>query len=270
MRAWRLLYGILSAAVLSFAQAPPAYRMMRTPEGVNFAVIGEKPTRPAPIVFLFGLSLQETVADAQFEEIEKPLRQAGAIFATVDSPSHGAEQPKDDPKPLHDWRVRIERGDNFVEPFVRRVSRILDYLRDEGYADPTRVGAAGISRGGYLALQFAAAERRVRAVAAFAPVTNLLALREFAGAEDNALARSLSLLRFADRLAARPILITIGTTDYRVGTHESIIFFQRLLESAAAQGVSPGAQLRVVDSKGHHLEPEHYRAGAEWLSGKLK
>src|SRR5262249_31429094 len=158
---------------------------------------------------------------------------------------HGTHQPKEERNPLHDWRVRLDRDDDFFPPFLTSVSGVLNHLVKQGYADGSRVAAAGISRGGYAALRFAAQEPRVRAVAAFAPVTDLLALREFDGASNSALVQSVSLVRFAGQLTATRILIMIGSTDYRVGTRNSISLFERLVESAVAQGKAPAAELRV-------------------------
>ena len=101
---------------------------------------------------------------------------------------------------------------------LRRATRVLDTLVDEGVTDAEQVVAAGISRGAFIALHFAARDERVGAVAALAPVTDLERLAEFAGARAPAAVRALKLERVAHRLACRSIWIAIGSHDDRVGT----------------------------------------------------
>src|SRR5205085_2081100 len=98
----------------------------------------------------------------------------GFVCVTLDAPCHGKDNTENADNPLATWRARIERGDRLVDDFSARCTRVLDYLVAEKYADPARAAAAGISRGGFLALHWAAAEPRVRCVAAFSPVTELM------------------------------------------------------------------------------------------------
>jgi dienelactone hydrolase len=95
---------------------------------------------------------------------------------------------------------------------------VLDHLIAAGVADPERVAACGTSRGGFAALHFAAADPRVKCVAAFAPATDLGALSEFRGAGDHPLAARLALQRRDDDLAGRAVWLVIGDRDERVGT----------------------------------------------------
>ena len=63
----------------------------------------------------------------------------------------------------------------------------------------------------------------VKCVAAFAPVTDLLALREFRGMEKHAATRSLAIINYADKLAGRPIWLCIGNQDDRVDTDKCLL-----------------------------------------------
>jgi predicted esterase len=256
-------------ALASFAQSPQPntqLRIMNTTQGDRFAVIGRSVPTPAPLVLLFDWSIEETLADPGVPRIEEQLKKDGAIFVTMDLPSHGLGQPKGERNPLHDWRVRIEHGDNFVVSFEASVSRIVNYLVEQGLVDPKRIGAVGDSRGGFLAFHFAAEDSRVCCVLTFSPVTDLLTLREFEDMDTNTLAHALSVQNSAGALAGRHILILIGSTDYRVGTRRAISLFERLTEGALAKGLPPAAELRVSTARGHNLDSEQYTAGGAWLA----
>jgi dienelactone hydrolase len=142
----------------------------------------------------------------------------------------------------------------------------LDFLVAEGYTDPQRVAACGTSRGGFCALHFAAAEPRVRAVACISPVTNLLALREFAGVTEER-ARSVNVADLAEKLAGRAVWLGIGNDDQRVGTDECIATARRLVEAARAR--QPNAvvpvELVVGPSDGHRAIDDAYTRAAQFV-----
>ena len=110
----------------------------------------------------------------------------------------------------------------------------------------------------------------MRAVAAFAPVTDLLVLREFHGAEDNALVASLSASRQADALADRAVWIIIGDRDDRVGTDNSIALARSITTSALRQDLSPNVELHVLPEPKGHTTPRNAAADAAvWLHRQL-
>jgi esterase FrsA len=147
---------------------------------------------------------------------------------------------------------------------------VLDYLVAEKYTDPERVIAAGTSRGGFSALHVAAAEPRVKAIVAFAPVTNWLVVSEFAGSPADGLSASYSLVNYADKLAGRAIWIEIGNNDARVSTDETIKLARKLVELAPDKTQPVPVELHIVASVGHGLPPGVHVRAAEWLRGQLK
>jgi len=162
------------------------------------------------------------------------------------------------------WRHRVDRRQDFVKPFVRRLSSVLSHLIDNGHTDAKRIAACGTSRGGFLAVHFAAADHRVRCVAAFAPVTELTKLREFKGAENNGLAKRLSLVNHVDKLAKRSAWIVIGDQDARVSTDSAIALARRL---SAAKCV---VQLHVMpEPRGHTTPKGAPEMAARWLDKQL-
>src|SRR5262249_48956731 len=148
----------------------------------------------------------------------------------------------------------------------------------------------GQSRGGFIALHVAAADPRIRCVAAFAPVTNLLALGEFQGMEGSEAVNALSLARSADKLAGRPIWGCIGNKDRRVGTDDAIASTRAVVEASVSQGKPALIELRVPPApiprnkpqtpeeekaaqarqwKGHIVHATANRDVADWIAAQL-
>ncbi|MCX6622597.1 MAG: prolyl oligopeptidase family serine peptidase, partial [Acidobacteria bacterium] len=171
----------------------------------------------------------------------------------------------DEPPSLRAWRYRLDHDDDIAAEFTHRAIKALNHLVASRFTDPAKVAAFGTSRGGFMALHFAAVDPRVRFVAGFAPVTDLLMLTEFAGMQDERPARALSTLRLADRLADRAIWIAIGSTDNRVSTARAIEFTSRIIEAATARGLQPKIELHVRPSPGHTTPAGSYGAAARWV-----
>lgn len=149
----------------------------------------------------------------------------------------------------------------------RDAARYLDHLVAEGFTDPDRVAVEGVSRGGFCALHFAAAEPRIKAVVGISPVTNPLALKEFAGVTP-AQAAAISLDGVMESLTGRAIWISIGNSDDRVSTDECIGFTRRLV--TATRRLQPTlnlipVHLRVGMSAGHRAPDDAYTAAADFL-----
>ena len=144
-----------------------------------------------------------TLGDPYFRLSGNQLAEQGYLCVTIDIPGHGEQHRADEPEGLAGWRYRLVQDVNLVAETNRRLSEVLDFLIATGCTDPARIAACGTSRGGFLAMQFTAAEPRIKCVAAFAPVTDLLALREFDGAGNNALVTSLSVINQAEKLAEK-------------------------------------------------------------------
>ena len=158
-----------------------------TPDGIRFGIWGTKVSYPAPTLFVFSATIDESLGDPYYRQCGNALAEQGFLCVSLDLPGHGLDQRDDEPGGLTAWRVRSDRGEDFVTPFTKRARQVLDYLIQAGYTDPERVAACGTSRGGFMALQLTAVEPRIRATVAFAPVTALGTLREFHGTAIGAL-----------------------------------------------------------------------------------
>jgi len=204
--------------------------MLRTPSGIEFALVGTKGARPAPVLFVMGGAAQAIVEDESSNLVGWLLAKHGFLSVALDIPCHGKDRRPGEPEGMACWRARLEKGENLLGGFMSRLSSVIDFLVREGYADPTRLGAAGPSRGGFMSLHAAAVEPRLRYAVAFAPLTDLLALREFQGTTAPVPARALDVMLLVDKLVDRPILVSIGHNDERVGTRHAMDFALRLME----------------------------------------
>jgi pimeloyl-ACP methyl ester carboxylesterase len=232
---------------------------------MRLGLLGGKPFRPAPTLFVFANNIEQTLTNDGFVQVGHILERSGFIIVSVDVPGHGAERKHDEPEGIEAWRARLELGDVFLPAYLARVSSVLDFLIQSRYTDPASVSACGTSRGGFIAIHFAARDARVKRVAAFAPVTNLAVLREFQGMADKSLLEGISLSHMADRLVGRPVWLTIGNCDDRVGTDETITFMKEVVAASVARNRTPTIELHIKPSNGHSAPARAHEDAAAWL-----
>jgi len=230
-------------------------QIVHTLSGIRFGLWGTKGSSPAPTVFVLSSNLEDTLQKDEFNPVGRILASKGYLNVSLDLPCHGRDaRAGEQPDSLGCWRRRLENGDTLVPRFVSNLSAVLDYLVQEGYTDPHQVAVWGASRGGFIALHFAAADSRIKCVAVYAPVTDLMRLSEFSGIEDNpAVARQvrgLALVNSAAKLAGQLILIYIGNYDERVSTDAAIRLSRAVVESSVAQNKPADLELRVPPSFG--------------------
>jgi dienelactone hydrolase len=264
---------LLTLGTLPAAAAEPPVHIRETPDGVRFALWGEKPAAPAPTLFVFAAGLKDMQRVTYYTEIGRILAGHGFLYVALDPPCHGDDVKPGEPPQLGGWRQRLEKGDGLIAPFTRKASQVLDHLIKEKYTDSERVAACGTSRGGFLAYHFAVADRRIRAVAGFSPVTNLLVVTEFAGLEKNEAARSLTLTNHAAALAGRAVWLSIGNNDNRVGTDDAIAFTRKVVAETAARRKGPDTaipvELVVGAAAGHTGIAREHAMAAAWIHQQL-
>src|SRR5262245_37230416 len=178
-----IVVGLLLARVLGTSAAAgdgDTIQVLQTPAGIRFGICGQKKSAPSPTLLVFANQVDETLRSNDYNKAGKLLAKEGFLSVALDLPCHGKDAHAGEPSGLDGWAARLAKEEDLVAAFTKKASAVLDYLIAEGYTDPKQVAAAGTSRGGFIALHFAAVEPRVRCVVAFAPVTDLLALREFA------------------------------------------------------------------------------------------
>lgn len=250
------------------AENPPPRQVqsLKTPNGVAYGIWGEKPKAPAPTLIILAGTIEGTLGEDYYRRAGNILAEQGFLCVSIDLPCHGAEHRPNEPAQLSGWRYRAEQGVDFVAEFCQRLSGVLDELIAQGYSDPERIAICGTSRGGYMSLQFAAHEPRIRCVAAYAPVTDLAALREFQGAEANEMVQSLDVRKQADKLAGRPVWIIIGDQDERVSTDSAIDLARCITRASLARKLTSQVDLHVLaEPRGHTTPNGAVEGSAAWL-----
>ncbi len=258
---------LMGATSLSAADEDrPAVMVLRTPKGVRFGLQGDKGKAPAATLFVFASRIEDTLGNDVYNKVGRLLAKQGVISVSLDVPCHGDDTKTGEPAGLSGWRTRIESGDDLVGDFTAKVKDVLDHLVEQGYTDPKRVAVCGTSRGGFIALHVAAAEPRFRCAAAFAPVTNLLALSEFNGMVNPAPANALSIVNRSELLSGRAIWVCIGNNDQRVSTDDLIAFTRKVVAVSIEQKKPANVELHVMPSLGHSIHSTAHDEAASWIA----
>ncbi|MBL7649811.1 MAG: alpha/beta fold hydrolase [Candidatus Hydrogenedentes bacterium] len=243
----------------------------KTPDGIEYGLWGTKVTYPAPTLFIFASDIKATLDNPYFRQCGDALAEQGYLCVSLDLPGHGTDQREGEPGSLGTWRTRSDNNEDFIAPVTMRVRAVLDHLIATGASDPARIAACGTSRGGFMALHVAAADPRIRATAAFAPVTNLMALREFSGAKNTEHVAALSLLANAEKFAGRAVWLIIGDRDERVSSDDAIAFARRVTAISLEKTNEADVTLVVLpEPKGHTTPKGAPELAAEWIEDKLK
>jgi dienelactone hydrolase len=244
---------------------------LKTCKGVAFGLI-RAPQKHAPTLFVLCSCTIDTALDDRFAgRCAKIMLDKGFNCVSIDIPCHGAEHRADEPAGLDGWSFRAKHKEDFVSESNDRLSGVLDYLIERRIADPEKVAVCGTSRGGFLALHFAAHDKRVRCTAAFAPVTDLRALREFRGQTNDPFVSDLSLQSNVERLAGHPAWIVIGDQDDRVGTDLAMEFSRSLTKVSLRQQKPSRGELHVLNEPRGHTLPDHVSEdAAAWICEQMK
>ncbi|MDD5708816.1 MAG: prolyl oligopeptidase family serine peptidase, partial [Kiritimatiellae bacterium] len=243
----------------------PKVLAKQTVAGAAFAMLPAHGGAPAPTLLLLASTGADTLTTEPYCRVGRLLHAQGWNVVSLDLPCHGADCRPGEPKELGGWAARTAAGEDIVTAFQTRINDVVGHLVTTGLADPARIAATGTSRGGFLAFHAAAGNPCIRAVAAFSPVTDLLALSEFAGQEHNPLVRRLALVTVVAALADRAAWITIGNADTRVDTDKAITFARALAAASQARSLACDVTLRMLPTPGHSSFPEWHAEAADWF-----
>jgi dienelactone hydrolase len=258
---------ILLTPTISVAQE---VRHLATEDGIEFGLWGGNTANsPAPLLFILGNTVDGILGSEYFRQAGNRLaREQGWLCVSLDLPYHGKLQKKKEPSELEGWAFAAKKKEDFVATNNVRMKAILDYLIKNGYADPEQINVCGTSRGGYMAYQFAAYEPRVKAVAGFSPVTNLLALREFNGLKLEDLLPDLILDNKVDRLAKKAVWFAIGDRDERVSTDDAVELARKISKATDVNDPAARIELNVMKAKGHTTPKGAPDRAVEWFLNK--
>lgn len=242
-----------------------ALRELRTPQGTTYTMLTPVRREQVPLLVLLAGEATSTLTQEPHCGVGGLLHRRGWNVVSLDLPCHGSDARAGEPAQLAGWAARVAAGEDIVASFQARVNDMIAHVVAAGLADPHRVAAAGTSRGGFMAFHAAAGNDAVRTVAGFAPVTDLLALREFADLRANALANRLALVQSAEVLADRSAWITIGNDDARVGTDNAVAFARALATLSKKKYFAADVALHVVGEPGHCSFPAWHADAAAWF-----
>lgn len=238
------------------------------PVALTVRVVSPPPERLAAqprLLLFFSTDRAASMPDGRHGAATRLFVEAGHRVASFDLPAHG-ERVGEYGAGIAGWAAQWAAGDDPFTQLIVEGRRVIGECVRRGLAEGGVV-VAGVSRGGYGALRLAAADERVTAVAAFAPVTDWRELREFAGARDDPRLEALALTAFAHHLVGRRVYVAIGSDDQRVGTPACLRFMLAVAESVRAIGPpDPTYTLHVVsDSLGHALATRWREEGIQFL-----
>lgn len=265
---------LLAACMVLQALSPPSasareIKVMQTPQGTHYGLGTEKYDKPAPTLFIIGnpMAMLEKENMRYLLETGEALAKKGWVYVVLDPACEGHDLKPGQPASLSGWAIHAKAKEDFLGPYLRNCIDVLDHLIAEGVTDPQQVAVQGVSRGGFCALHFAAREPRIKALVGISPVTNPLALKEFAGVTADQVAY-ISLDQVLEPLAGRSVWISIGNADDRVSTDDCITFSRRLV--ATTQKLNPKmnlfpVQLHVGVSAGHRSPEDAYALAADFL-----
>jgi dipeptidyl aminopeptidase/acylaminoacyl peptidase len=145
---------------------------------------------------------------------------------------------------------------------IRQVGRaLIDQITETMMlVEPTHVVIAGTSRGGISALHVMSTDDRVQAAALVCPVTDLSKLSEFAQLQGLSMYDDAHAMSLLNKVANRPIWMTINQVDDRVDAQACITFAQALTQ------INPHQPKPVIlPGSGHVMPLDAYEQGGEFL-----
>lgn len=180
-------------------------------------------------------------------------------------PHHG-ERIGADGEGITGFRNAFVQGRDDFAAFVEECKAVIDSCIEKGFGVPGRIVVAGTSRAGYLAARALAADERILAGAAFAPVTDWRKLSEFAADTGRVDVADLKLSNYADALSGKPFFFVIGNHDARVSTASCVEFYIALEAANVRDGHGDShINFQVHDVPGHASQDEWYIAAADFL-----
>lgn len=225
---------------------------------------------PYPALFYFALSGEDSLCQDPFNQIVQFLSDAPIRIFSLTLPAHEADLPPTNA--LNVWAEDIRKGVDVIERFTDQALRAVSYVTEQNIVND-KLSVAGLSRGCFMAAHLAAREPKFRFLLHFAPMTDLMHLKEFHEMAENPTLQKNQLDHLIDSLYDRHIRIYIGNRDVRVGTKKCYSFVEKLVEKAFQERIrSPQIELILSPSighQGHGTGPETFKKGADWIAENL-
>ncbi|MCW5547836.1 MAG: prolyl oligopeptidase family serine peptidase [Opitutaceae bacterium] len=220
-----------------------------------------------PLLLLyFSTDRAASLPEGRYGAAGRIFLEQGHRVASFDLPAHG-ERLDGQGGGIAGLAQRVAAGQDPFSEFVHNGRAVIDECIRRGLAPAGRIVVAGVSRGGYFALRLAAADRRIAAAAAFAPVTDWRVVTEFDALKESPVLAALALENFAEQLAGRRIYLAIGNHDLRTGSDACTRLVLALMEAERRRGAAhSGVRFHLVDdSRGHALAAKWREEGVMFL-----
>lgn len=246
---------------------PPALSILTTTNGTRFGITGAiTGVHHAPTLFALTSTIDEALTQPVFSHLGHLMHDQGWLIVSLDLPCHGQEWRAGEPGELWGWSYRIDNGENIAKEFTDRAQDVLDYLIVRGYTDSGHIAVSGTSRGGFMALQFAAVDSRISSVITFAPVTELMRLLEFQGTVHQDWANAENISNLAPALIRQNQWMEIGYLDTRVGTDAAQAVWNLITLLGVNVTPLPSRYFLLSSVPGHYSDTIMHEMAAAWLS----
>lgn len=230
-----------------------------------------KEAGPLPALFYFALTGTESLTLHPFNQPVQCMASETLRVFSLTLPGHGPDL--DPTAAMGYWARHMEEGDDVIGQFLDDAKQQLNFLIDEEYIDPAKVGVAGVSRGAFIATHVAAKIRKIKVILGFSPITRLSTLKEFSSPAAATLASHYDLANVVESLSNKILRYYIGNYDRRVDTRSCFDTVTAVVDAAIAQQIhSPKIELILFPSighRGHGTSPEVFVDGARWIKNVL-
>jgi len=254
----RIVPTLLFICFVLFCKANDSIKHFITPNGINYGIWGNYTTSDKiPLLFVLSGTIEESLGSPYFRQCGDQLGQEyGWMCVSIDLPYHGKYKQEGVPSELAGWAYGFDNGINFVHDNNIRLQSVLNELIARYHIDLNRIAVCGTSRGGYLAMHFAAFEPRINAALVFAPVVNLFCLKEFSIIDRSSKVIDSDLYKKIPDLLLKNLFIVIGADDKRVGSDEVIQFAHEIVKKRLTGGMLGNFELNVMNEPKGHTTPK--------------
>ena len=227
---------------------------------------------PLPAVFYFAISAEESLSTIPYANPVHFLGDFPVRIFSCDLPFHGKGLIAKEA--MGKWAQSILEGKDIARDFLCDLIASMEELISLPEIDKSKIGIMGLSRGGFIAGQVAAAIEEITALVCFAPLIEFSSVLEFTSLAKLPLVQPLSLFSLTEPLCQKAIKTFIGGNDQRVHTDLSYKWTKALISRAEDLKIrSPQIELAIKPSighAGHGTSDESFKEGALWLWHKLK
>lgn len=226
-----------------------------------------------PAFFYFALSGEESLELHPYSQPATLLGESSLRVFSFTIPGHGPGFNKF--HAIQYWVDQMEAGEYLLETFFEKTVSAIEWLIEQQIVNPEKMAVGGLSRGAFVATHIAAKQPLIHTVLGFAPLTQLMELKEFSEKPQlERRAKELDLSHLVDQLThIRNFRFYIGNNDTRVGTDPCYHFIRHLAKKGHEKRARhQHVELFITHSVGHHghgTAPHIFKEGTTWIKQHL-